>query len=276
MRSHRNAGTRCGGKVVWTCLAEGSKLTTLSFTLDANPGNEETPMSRTRSLLSIALLMITALHSVAHATLPTFRVTLHPHLIRDGTGRLTGGRGWGIENPGAVGLSGATDILASDYFVANKLQALNTSLRYTCDIAVVANPEIVGTAELPVPIYDLRNCTSLAPTCSDGIKNQDETDVDCGGTICSSCVDGATCNVASDCTSGHCQPETYGEGCPHEAGNRCIPAHCFNGVEDAFEIDVDCGYSCRLVCATGQRCDGGCACAPGHACGCYHCMDVCQ
>src|SRR5207247_6436340 len=115
----------------------------------------------------------------------------------------------------------------SDYFVANKLQALNTSLRYTCDIAVVANPEIVGTAELPVPIYDLRNCTSLAPTCSDGIKNQDETDVDCGGTICSSCVDGATCNVPAGCTSAQCQAPT---GPCRDGSNRCSPAPVHDSV----------------------------------------------
>ena len=229
-------------------------------------------MGRTRSLLSIALLTVVALHSVAHATLPTMRVTLHPH--------LNGGRGWGIENPGALGLGGATNILASDYSVANKLQALNASLRYTCNVAVVAQPgfeqRVAGGDADYLTIYDLRSCTALAPSCSDGMKNQDEVDVDCGGTICPPCGDFQACNVGSDCASGHCQPETYGEGCPHEAGNRYIPAHCFNGVQDAFEIDVDCGYSCRLVCATGQRCDGGCACAPGHACGCYHCMDVCQ
>ncbi len=38
MRCHRNAGTRSGSKAVWTCLAEVSKLMTLSFTLDADPG----------------------------------------------------------------------------------------------------------------------------------------------------------------------------------------------------------------------------------------------
>jgi len=43
-------------------------------------------------------------------------------------------------------------------------------------------------------------------TCSDNIKNQDETDVDCGGS-CSACENGKSCNVNSDCQSGFCYEE---------------------------------------------------------------------
>jgi len=250
-------------------------LTTLSFTLDADPGNEETPMGRTRSLLSIALLTVVALHSVAHATLPTMRVTLHPH--------LNGGRGWGIEDPGALGLGGATNILASDYSVANKLQALNASLRYTCNVAVVAQPgfeqRVAGRDADYLTIYDLRSCTALAPSCSDGMKNQDEGDVDCGGTICPPCGDFRTCNVGSDCTSGHCAAET--SGCP-VPGTVCIPAHCFDGVQDDFEWGVDCGDGCPIGCPAGTPCSAGdaynCTCAAGLYCvrDCDGCPGTCQ
>jgi hypothetical protein len=41
-------------------------------------------------------------------------------------------------------------------------------------------------------------------SCSDGIPNQDETDVDCGGATCGACGDGEMCQVPSDCTSGGC------------------------------------------------------------------------
>ncbi len=44
----------------------------------------------------------------------------------------------------------------------------------------------------------------LAPTCADGVKNQDETDADCGGERCPKCADTKVCNVASDCVSGVC------------------------------------------------------------------------
>jgi len=51
-------------------------------------------------------------------------------------------------------------------------------------------------------------CTSgicvAPPTCSDGIQNQDETDIDCGGPECGPCADGESCLVNADCISGFC------------------------------------------------------------------------
>ncbi len=38
-----------------------------------------------------------------------------------------------------------------------------------------------------------------APSCDDSILNQDETDVDCGGSICSPCALGLNCKVHIDC-----------------------------------------------------------------------------
>jgi hypothetical protein len=45
--------------------------------------------------------------------------------------------------------------------------------------------------------------TCAAPTCTDGVKNGSEGDVDCGGS-CPPCVNGDTCNVNADCASGQC------------------------------------------------------------------------
>lgn len=39
-------------------------------------------------------------------------------------------------------------------------------------------------------------------TCTDGIKNGTETDVDCGGGTCPKCGVGRTCATPSDCQSG--------------------------------------------------------------------------
>jgi cysteine-rich repeat protein len=42
-------------------------------------------------------------------------------------------------------------------------------------------------------------------TCTDGIQNQDETDVDCGGTTCfKRCANGDTCKTNTDCSSANC------------------------------------------------------------------------
>jgi hypothetical protein len=40
-------------------------------------------------------------------------------------------------------------------------------------------------------------------TCSDGVKNTDESDVDCGGR-CANCAAGRVCNGDDDCMSGVC------------------------------------------------------------------------
>ncbi len=44
-----------------------------------------------------------------------------------------------------------------------------------------------------------------APTasCGDGSKNQNESDVDCGG-VCGACSAGKACGVDGDCASGSC------------------------------------------------------------------------
>ncbi len=47
-------------------------------------------------------------------------------------------------------------------------------------------------------------------TCTDGIKNGSETDVDCGGGVCPKCKDGNTCVVATDCTTNTCSAGVCG------------------------------------------------------------------
>jgi YVTN family beta-propeller protein len=42
------------------------------------------------------------------------------------------------------------------------------------------------------------------PTCTDGVKNGKETDVDCGGPLCTQCAAGHACSMNSDCYSGMC------------------------------------------------------------------------
>jgi hypothetical protein len=41
-------------------------------------------------------------------------------------------------------------------------------------------------------------------SCTDMMKDGDETDVDCGGSNCPGCALGKACNVGTDCASGHC------------------------------------------------------------------------
>ena len=65
------------------------------------------------------------------------------------------------------------------------------------------------------------------PTCTDHVKNQGETDVDCGGSACSKCADTKMC--ASD-VGLHRRSLRLG---------RC--SSCRDVTKNGDEVDVDCG-----------------------------------
>lgn len=69
------------------------------------------------------------------------------------------------------------------------------------------------------------------PTCDDGILNQGESDVDCGGP-CKVCTDGYKCTKNLDCVSNNC------------VNNVCIGSSCSDGIKNQGEIKVDCGGPC--------------------------------
>jgi len=137
------------------------------------------------------------------------------------------------------------------------------------------------------------------PSCDDGVRNQDESGVDCGGDTCETrCPSGAMCNVSADCDSGACIAGTcqgascsdgvrngmetdrdcggpdcggcgLGQACTSMddcamgqcEGGYCVADHCFNATRDANETDVDCGGPDCGPCVAGSRCssDGDCA-----------------
>jgi hypothetical protein len=88
------------------------------------------------------------------------------------------------------------------------------------------------------------------PTCFDGKKNQDETDKDCGGLICSKpCSGGSACQVNSDCLVGFCEAGAcLGGDAPLNATQLC--ALYWAGIQNTQDSDdnvfID-GYS-GMVC----------------------------
>jgi hypothetical protein len=72
----------------------------------------------------------------------------------------------------------------------------------------------------------------VAPSCSDGIVNGSESDVDCGGPDCPRCADGRGCAGDNDCVSRVC------------TGAACLPPSCADGFKNGDETGVDCGGSC--------------------------------
>jgi hypothetical protein len=80
--------------------------------------------------------------------------------------------------------------------------------------------------------------------CTDGMKDADETDVDCGGSCPTKCKPAQGCTTGTDCASGSC----VGSMCAQAAG-------CSDGKRDGSETDIDCGGAdCSLRCSVGQGC----------------------
>jgi hypothetical protein len=86
------------------------------------------------------------------------------------------------------------------------------------------------------------------PTCTDGLKNGSETDVDCGGSVCGKCADDKGCANGSDCESKVC------------TGGTCIAPSCSDTVKNGAETDADCGGGMCGACAVDKGCvvDGDC------------------
>lgn len=69
-------------------------------------------------------------------------------------------------------------------------------------------------------------------TCSNGVKDLVEVDVDCGGQ-CGKCAQEKGCNSAIDCQSNYCNPN-----------NVCAVPSCSDGWKNGNETGVDCGETC--------------------------------
>lgn len=99
---------------------------------------------------------------------------------------------------------------------------------------------------------DTRRCVS----CSNGLQDGDETDIDCGG-VCDSCAWGQGCSQDDDCASNMCNPATSSTS----ASGVCTS--CNNGIVDGTETDVDCGGDCDKGCNIGLGCRTTDDCAAG-------------
>jgi hypothetical protein len=85
-------------------------------------------------------------------------------------------------------------------------------------------------------------CSECA-SCSDSTQGPDETGVDCGGPLCNACPDGSGCQQSSDCLNGLCGAE-----------NTCTAATCSDSIRNQDETAVDCG---------GARCSACPSCSDG-------------
>ena len=103
-------------------------------------------------------------------------------------------------------------------------------------------------------------CTE--PTCDDGERNGNETDVDCGGDKCDRCNIGETCKINLDCSSNLCESRT------------CKRINtCKDGIKNFGETDVDCGGSCRDKCKLQKACKVDDDCESGLVCDSQICSE---
>lgn len=97
------------------------------------------------------------------------------------------------------------------------------------------------------------------PSCSDGLQNQKETDVDCGGGVCPPCELDRRCVARRDCASGVCSAGScvkcvVAEDCGPQGP--CSEARCDDG--SCVWLDVGGGTSCDDgdPCTVNDICEG--------------------
>lgn len=120
---------------------------------------------------------------------------------------------------GAPGLAGANTVLncAAGGLVTLSVTVSDGDVDPTC-------AETFG-----VVVRCPANCPLVAPTCADGIQNQNESDIDCGGVCGSSCALGKKCGVTGDCAgpntcqNGTCQGPVVCANQALQCGGPCPP-----------------------------------------------------
>jgi hypothetical protein len=88
----------------------------------------------------------------------------------------------------------------------------------------------------------------LMPSCNDGVKNQDETDIDCGSVCTEKCLENKGCKKDADCESQNC--DVSKGKCDSEIGI----SSCKNGQKDEKEGGIDCGGICPDLCGIKEYC----------------------
>jgi hypothetical protein len=88
--------------------------------------------------------------------------------------------------------------------------------------------------------------------CHNGVRDGDETDVDCGGSHCGPCPVGDFCAINHDCVTNICAVGV----CAAVVG-----ASCTDGIQDGTETDVDCGGGTCPACGPNRKCAVGSDCA---------------
>ena len=134
--------------------------------------------------------------------------------------------------------------------------------------------------------------TSVCVSCWDGVRNGQETDIDCGGDVCAPCLpasgsctdplDSTTCpQLAQACEEdGDCTAECYGDNDDNDGVVDGVCVSATNGVKDGQEGGIDCGFRAVSLCAFNATCTTDDDCATGSCtdgtCATFTTTDVCD
>ncbi len=148
----------------------------------------------------------------------------------------------------SVGLCAAPPAICTDG-IKNGTETAVDCGGTTCPKCAIGNACLAGS-DCVSATCTFGLCVTPPPTCTDGIKNGAETDVDCGGPTCGKCALTKMCLAGSDCVSATC------------SGGRCVtpPATCTDGIKNGAETDVDCGGPTCGKCALTKMCLAGSDC----------------
>jgi hypothetical protein len=132
----------------------------------------------------------------------------------------------------------------------------------TADYCLNGNGSLDLTGHAGTDLFNektLRTMHLSPPACTDGIKDGDETGVDCGGSCnaCAQCANGLT-GVDCTCTDGVKDGDETGIDCggsclgvlcdPSPSDPNNIKAACADGKQEKWEEGVDCGGPCKSLC----------------------------
>lgn len=109
--------------------------------------------------------------------------------------------------------SGETDVDCGSICGNEKLCALNKACTANADCA---SKSCVGNKCVAATCTEDANCSAIAGavcdvpngvciSCTDGVKNGSESDVDCGGSCATKCAGGKACTKGGDCENGICE-----------------------------------------------------------------------
>jgi hypothetical protein len=161
-----------------------------------------------------------------------------------------------VERPERIGMNHVTirtsrisRVMLGAAFVVSTVLVGTSACSGADDSAAAPNPngkdqgaECTDGSECKSLSCKAGKCTAVVaggnPT--DGAKNGDETDVDCGGASAPGCADGKSCKSGSDCASGAC------------TGGKCKSPAPDDKIKNGDETDVDCGGSKAPKCGTDK------------------------